>query len=284
MATSAARGVIYTVAPSYKDVNTIWCGTDDGLIHVTRDGGKTWSNVTPPGLTAWSKVSLIDAGRFDANTAYAAINRIRLDDQQPHILRTHDGGKTWKEIVRGLPDDPGQRRARRSGAQGLALCGTERAVYVSFNDGDDWQPLRLNMPATSIRDLVDPRRRSRRRHARPIVLDSRRHHAAAATDARGRRVKRISVRSAGGDARPLEPEHRHAAAAREPVIILVFLFMNGGKEGYNSIRGFPFIPPSYWDPVKLTYWSPWFYNENAYDTVVRKYPEIMVLAFKTSED
>jgi photosystem II stability/assembly factor-like uncharacterized protein len=97
MAKQPRRGVIYTIAPSYKDVNVIWAGTDDGLVHVTRDGGKNWSNVTPPGITSWSKMSIIDAGRFDANTAYAAVNRIRLDDQRPHIYRTHDGGKTWKE-------------------------------------------------------------------------------------------------------------------------------------------------------------------------------------------
>jgi photosystem II stability/assembly factor-like uncharacterized protein len=92
--TLARRGVIYTVAPSYKYVNTLWAGTDDGLIHVTRDGGKTWKNVTPPGVTSWSKLSIIDAGRFDNATAYAAANRIRCDDQRPHIYRTHDYGKT----------------------------------------------------------------------------------------------------------------------------------------------------------------------------------------------
>ncbi|MEK6302117.1 MAG: glycoside hydrolase [Acidobacteriota bacterium] len=148
------RGVIYTVAPSYKNVNTIWAGTDDGLIHLTRDGGKKWTNVTPPGISSWSKVSIIDAGRFDAETAYAAVNRIRLDDQRPHIYRTHDGGKTWKEIVRGLPDEPVNAVREDPIRRGLLFCGTERAVYVSFNDGDDWQPLRLNMPASSIRDLV----------------------------------------------------------------------------------------------------------------------------------
>jgi photosystem II stability/assembly factor-like uncharacterized protein len=148
------RGVIYTVAPSHKDVNTIWAGTDDGLIHLTRDGGKTWQNVTPPALTSWSKVSLIDAGHFDNQTAYAAVNRFRLDDLHPHIYRTHDGGKSWTEIVRGLPDDPINVVREDPQRPGLLFAGSERAVYVSFNDGDDWQPLRLNMPATSIRDLV----------------------------------------------------------------------------------------------------------------------------------
>jgi photosystem II stability/assembly factor-like uncharacterized protein len=148
------RGVIYTVAPSYKDVNTVWAGTDDGLIHVTRDSGKTWKDVTPPGLTAWSKVSVMDAGRFDADTAYAAVNRFRLDDLRPHVYRTHDGGKTWQEVVRGLPRDPVNAVREDPVRKGLLFCGSERAVYVSFNDGDDWQPLRLNMPATSIRDLV----------------------------------------------------------------------------------------------------------------------------------
>ena len=155
LARQPRRGVIYTVAPSYKDGQVIWAGTDDGLIHLTRDNGKTWQDVTPPGLTAWSKVSLMDAGRFDAATAYAAVNRIRLDDQRPHIYRTHDGGKTWQEIVRGLPDNAPVNVVREDpGRRGLLFAGTERAVFVSFNDGDDWQPLRLNMPATSIRDLV----------------------------------------------------------------------------------------------------------------------------------
>jgi photosystem II stability/assembly factor-like uncharacterized protein len=148
------RGVIYTVAPSYRDANVIWAGTDDGLIHVTHDSGKHWSDVTPPGITAWSKISVMDAGRFDSATAYAAVNRIRLDDQKPHIYRTHDSGKTWKEIVRGLPEGPVNAVREDPVRQGLLFAGTEQAVFVSFNDGDDWRPLRLNMPATSIRDLV----------------------------------------------------------------------------------------------------------------------------------
>jgi hypothetical protein len=150
----ARRGVIYTIAPSYNKVDTIWAGTDDGLIHVTRNGGKTWSNVTPPELTPWSKVSLIDAGRSDDDTAYAAVNRIKLDDMRPHIYRTHDGGKTWKEIVNGLPNDPVNAVREDIYRKGLLYCGTERAVYFSTDDGEHWNPLRLNMPATSIRDLV----------------------------------------------------------------------------------------------------------------------------------
>lgn len=154
MKTMPRRGVIYTVAPSFKDSNVIWCGTDDGLIHVTRNGGKQWLDVTPPAITSWSKVSLMEASHFDVNTAYAAVNRIRLDDMKPHIYKTHDGGKTWKEIVQGLPDDPINTVREDPVRKGLLYAGSERAVYVSFDDGEHWQSLRLNMPATSIRDLV----------------------------------------------------------------------------------------------------------------------------------
>ncbi|HEX4591429.1 MAG TPA: hypothetical protein VH120_15950, partial [Gemmataceae bacterium] len=127
LATMPRRGVIYTVAPSYKEADSIWCGTDDGLIHVTRDGGRHWTDVTPAVLTAWSKISLIDAGRHDANTAYAAINRLRLDDMKPHIWRTHDGGKTWTKIVHGLPADPVNVVREDPVRPGLLYCGTERA-------------------------------------------------------------------------------------------------------------------------------------------------------------
>ena len=148
------RGVIYTVAPSYVNINTIWCGTDDGFIHVTRDGGKTWKNVTPPQVTSWSKVSLMDASHTDVNTAYAAVNRIRCNDMKPHIYKTTNGGKTWTEIVNGLPNDPINVVKEDPVRKGLLFAGSERAVYVSFDDGANWQSLRLNMPATSIRDLV----------------------------------------------------------------------------------------------------------------------------------
>ncbi|MCB9285319.1 MAG: glycoside hydrolase [Lewinellaceae bacterium] len=153
--TKYRRGVIYAVAPSQQDINTIWAGTDDGLIHLTRDGGKTWTDITPPELTPWSKVSQLDAGHSDNNTCYAAINRIRLDDLRPMILRTHDGGKSWQQITNGLPDNEPINTVREDPLRpGLLFSGSECAVYVSFDDGDHWQSLRLNMPATSIRDLV----------------------------------------------------------------------------------------------------------------------------------
>ena len=154
MKTMPQRGVIYTIAASYKDSNTIWIGTDDGLIQLTKNGGKTWTNVTPPQLTSWSKISLMEASHTDANTAYAAVNKIRLDDMKPHIFKTTDAGKTWREIVNGLPDDPINVVKEDPVRKGLLFAGSERAVYFSVDDGEHWQSLKLNMPATSIRDLV----------------------------------------------------------------------------------------------------------------------------------
>lgn len=152
--TMPRRGVIYAVAPSHKNVNTIWAGTDDGLIHITRDGGKTWNNITPAEISSWNKISMIDAGHNDDQTAFVAVNKIRIDDMHPYIYKTHDGGKSWKKIVNGLPDDPVNTVREDPYCKGLLFAGTETAVYVSFNEGESWQPLRLNMPATSIRDLV----------------------------------------------------------------------------------------------------------------------------------
>jgi photosystem II stability/assembly factor-like uncharacterized protein len=149
------RGVIYSLAPSPLDPNLIWAGTDDGLIWLTRDGGQNWREVSPPGLTAWSKIAQLDASHFDPNGVYAAVNRFRLADLHPYIYRTHDGGQTWEKITNGLPDDASVNVVREDPVrQGLLFAGTERAIYVSFNDGDSWQSLQLNLPATSMRDLV----------------------------------------------------------------------------------------------------------------------------------
>jgi photosystem II stability/assembly factor-like uncharacterized protein len=154
-ATATRRGVVYALAPSPVEPGRIWAGTDDGLLHVTVDGGKTWKDVTPTALTAWAKVSQLDASPFDANTAYAAVNTLRLDDLRPHIYRTRDGGRTWTHITNGIPDGGIVNTIREDPKRrGLLFAGTEQAVYVSFDDGEHWESLRLNMPATSIRDLV----------------------------------------------------------------------------------------------------------------------------------
>jgi photosystem II stability/assembly factor-like uncharacterized protein len=149
------RGVIYTVAPSPLDANRIWCGTDDGLIHLTTDGGKTWTNVTPEGISAWQKISLIETGHFDSNTAYAAVNTMRIDDLRPHIFATHDGGKTWTEIANGIPAGQIVNAVREDPERkGLLFAGAEKGVYVSFDDGANWDSLRLNLTASSVRDLI----------------------------------------------------------------------------------------------------------------------------------
>jgi photosystem II stability/assembly factor-like uncharacterized protein len=126
------RGVVYTLAPSPVRAPLIWAGTDDGLIHVTWDDGAAWQNVTPPELTPWSKVTMLEASHFDAMTAYAAAERHQLEDYDPHLYRTRDGGKTWQSIAKGLP----------------------AGVYVPFDVGESWQSLQLNLPATSMRDLA----------------------------------------------------------------------------------------------------------------------------------
>ena len=147
------RGVIYAIGLSPKDGNTIWAGTDDGLVHVTRDGGKTWKNVTPPELTPWSKVTQIDASPFDAEAAYVSVSRFRLDDLASYAYATKDGGKSWRKIAAGLEgavnvvrEDPVRR--------GLLYAGTERGVFVSFDDGERWQSLQQNLPTSSVRDLI----------------------------------------------------------------------------------------------------------------------------------
>lgn len=155
MKTMKRRGVIYAVGPSSVDVNTIWAGTDDGRVHLTVDGGKNWKEVTPPAVKSWDKISIIDAGHFDKNTAFIAVNAIRKDDMRPHIYRTTDAGKSWKRVVKGLPDNGPVNVVREDPKQaGLLFAGTERQVYFSTDNGENWQSLRQNMPATSIRDLV----------------------------------------------------------------------------------------------------------------------------------
>jgi len=148
------RGVIYALAPSFKSLDTLWAGTDDGQLWITRDGGKNWADIPPKELTAWSKVTQISASHFDEQTAYISVSRFRVNDVHPYIYRTHDGGKTWKLIIAGLPDfGPVDTVREDSVRKGLLFAGTENAVWVSIDDGDHWQSLQLNLPHTSMRDL-----------------------------------------------------------------------------------------------------------------------------------
>jgi photosystem II stability/assembly factor-like uncharacterized protein len=148
------RGVIYTIAPSPLRAPLVWVGTDDGAIHVTSDDGASWTNVTPPAIGGWSRVTMIEASHFDESSAYASVDRHQLQDFEPYLYRTRDMGKSWQRITRGLPagvyvhvvkEDPERR--------GMLVCGTERGAFVSFDDGDGWQPLQLGLPVTSVRDF-----------------------------------------------------------------------------------------------------------------------------------
>jgi len=148
------RGAVYALAPSFKSLDTLWAGTDDGLVHVTRDGGESWQDVTPPEVTPWSKVTQIAASPFDDDTAYVAVSRLRVDDLAPYVYRTHDGGASWQAITAGLPADAPVNTVREDPVrQGLLYAGTETGVWVSFDDGDHWQSLQLNLPHSSMRDL-----------------------------------------------------------------------------------------------------------------------------------
>jgi len=151
----AGYGVVFTIAPSPLNRDLVWAGSDTGLIHITRDGGKNWKDVTPPGLAAWSQISLIEASHFDPAVAYAAVNCSRIDDRTPYIYRTRDYGATWQRVTNGLAA-PAFLRAVREDPQtkGLLIAGTEFGVYVSFDDGDHWQSLQLNLPVTGVRDLT----------------------------------------------------------------------------------------------------------------------------------
>jgi photosystem II stability/assembly factor-like uncharacterized protein len=150
----AQRGVIYALGLSPLDRGRLWAGTDDGLVWLSTDGGGNWSNVTPPELVPWSKVTQIEASHFDADTAYVSVSRMRIDDLRPYIYRARDRGRTWQPIINGLPADAPVNAVREDPQRrGLLFAATESAVWVSFDDGDHWQSLQLNLPRTSMRDL-----------------------------------------------------------------------------------------------------------------------------------
>jgi photosystem II stability/assembly factor-like uncharacterized protein len=149
------RGAIYSVAASFRNVDTLWAGSDDGLVWITRDAGKNWKNITPEKMTPWSKVTQISASHFDDATAYVSVSRFRIDNLHPYIYRTHDGGATWQSITNGLPDDAPVNVVREDPkCKGLLFAGTETGVWWSSDDGDHWQPLQYNLPHTSMRDLM----------------------------------------------------------------------------------------------------------------------------------
>ena len=146
---------IFAVAESPLAKGLIWVGADDGLVHITRDGGKNWADITPKDLPDWSRISLIDASPHDAATAYMAVDRHQLDDMHPYIYKTSDYGKTWARITKGIPENIFVRAVREDPKKrGLLYAGTEAGVYVSFNDGADWRALKLNLPTTPVHDLV----------------------------------------------------------------------------------------------------------------------------------
>jgi len=152
--TPSALGTITALAPSPLDVNVLWAGTGDGLLQVTTDGGAKWSNVTPAEIKPWTRIFNMEAGHFDTRTAYAAANTLRLDDMNPHFWRTHDGGKTWQEIDNGIAGGAVANSIREDPRKkGLLYAATDTQVWVSFDDGDNWHSLRLNMPAISVRDI-----------------------------------------------------------------------------------------------------------------------------------
>ncbi|MGP8245108.1 MAG: WD40/YVTN/BNR-like repeat-containing protein [Bryobacteraceae bacterium] len=153
--TPSPLGTVTAIAPSPLDVNVLWAGTGDGLIQVTTNGGAKWTNVTPPEIKAWTRIFNMDAGHFDTKTAYAAANTLRLDDMNPHFWRTHDGGKTWTEIDNGIEGGAVANSIREDPRKkGLLYAATDTQVWVSFDDGDSWHSLRLDMPAISVRDIA----------------------------------------------------------------------------------------------------------------------------------
>ncbi len=148
-------GTIFTIAPSPHEAGTIWTGSDDGLAYITRNGGKNWTNITPRDLPEFSRISMIEASAHHSGSAYLAAKRYQLDDRRPYIYRTHDFGKTWTKIVEGIPANDYAHVVREDPKQrGLLYAGTEHGIFVSFDDGEHWQSLRLNLPDTQISDLV----------------------------------------------------------------------------------------------------------------------------------
>ena len=190
---------IFALAESPIKKGLLWVGTDDGLIQLTQDEGKTWTNVTPKDMPEWGRVSQIDPSPFDAGTAYVAVDRHQFDDLRPYMYKTSDYGKSWTKLGPGIPDTTFVRVVREDPKKrGLLYAGTETGVYVSFNDGANWRPLKLNLPTTPVHDLVIKEQRFGGGDARAGVLDSRRSVSAAAIQRRHRAERCVSVCAGDG--------------------------------------------------------------------------------------
>jgi photosystem II stability/assembly factor-like uncharacterized protein len=266
-------GVIYAIAPSRVADGDLWIGTDDGMIWRTRDEGAHWDNITPADLTPWSKVGIIDASHFDAETAYAAIDRHRLDDFRPYVYRTHDGGKSWKLIASGIPDGSFVNAVREDPMRrGMLYAGTEKGVYVSLDDGDRWQSLQKNLPVTSVRDIDV--------HGNDVVIATHgrafwimddvtplRQIDSLTAPALFRPAVAVRVRPAGFTGSPMpkdEPmasnppsgayiDYSLASAATQPVVLEIFDANNTLVRRYSSADSAP--KP---DPAKLRTAPEWF--------------------------
>jgi hypothetical protein len=146
---------VFTIAPSAKDAAVIWAGSDDGYVHVTRNGGTNWKNVTPKGIGDYARISLVEASPFRAGTAYVAANRYQQDDFKPYVFRTDDYGETWTPITNGIaPNDFARAIREDKKREKLLYLGTEHGIYLSFDDGANWQPLRQNLPDTPVHDIA----------------------------------------------------------------------------------------------------------------------------------
>ena len=200
-------GTVFALGPGKKDVNILWAGSDDGLVHVTRDGGKNWTKVTPKDMPDFGRVSQIDASTFEPGGAYVAVKKPLLGDFAPYIFRTRDFGKTWTKIVNGIPANDYVHAVREDPTRrGLLYAGTQHGVYISYDDGDRWQPLSLNLPDVPIVGRLGRGQRHRDRHARPQLLRPRRHRRPAP----GRRVRHGHDRRL----RPLQARGRHPRRGR----------------------------------------------------------------------
>ena len=270
------HGVIYAIAPSPRDAATIWAGTDDGFVWVTHDGGAHWRNVTPPQVSAWSKIGIIDASHFSTQAAYIAVDRHRLDDYRPYIYRTSDGGAHWTKIVNGIHDGDFVNVVREDPLRpGLLYAGTEHGMTISFDNGNHWQSLQLNLPVSSVRDIdVHGNDLVIATHGRGIyILDdiSRLRQIARAVASRGGaylfapatayRVREVALGEGGTPFQPDEPQAKDAPVGaifdyvvREPgAVAIAVLDMHG-----NVLRSWssehPIPPPN---PVTLDFVPSW---------------------------